>query len=525
MMPSATIGGTTRVTDHEWRRRMDAALENLRRPPDPYEDDPALSTCDDPAEWLERAAGVRPWPMQAAIARAVATRPRVAVRSCNGAGKSFTAAGIVLWAVQTRDPVVVLTTAPTDRQVRNILWREVRKLHRRAPAPMLGRMLTQELHVAEDRFALGFTAPKDAGDKFQGFHGARMLVVVDEASGVSPEIFDAIDSITTGDATQLWISNPLEATGRFRAAFNDPDWTTFTIDAFACPNLAGPGIDLARIARDDWHDDWERYVAAGLAIPGMIDPPWVARQYRRGEESVFWRTRVMARFPDMGEDALIPLRLIVEAQEASHPPAPDDESELACDVARFGRDETVVYRRRGRQYRRAYRGAKKDLMHTAGVLVRLATETPNCRAVRVDETGLGGGLVDRLREVLPSSVRVIGVNAAGKAAKHDEYRNVRCEMHGEMAAALRRGELDIDPDDDRLAEQLAAVRVKRFTSDGQMQLEAKAEQKKRAAGASPDDADALALFFAPVSIRSFKHAGGVKGLNRRRSPRLDLGGY
>ena len=123
-----------------------------------------------------------PWWKQEDVLDAVMRERRVAVKSGNGLGKDFTAAVAVLWYLHCHDPAIVLSTAPTFRQVRHVLWRQIHRLHRGAADILGGTLLDTRWDLAEDRYALGLSA--DGADQFQGFHCPNVLVVVDEAEGV-----------------------------------------------------------------------------------------------------------------------------------------------------------------------------------------------------------------------------------------------------------------------------------------------------------------------------------------------------
>jgi phage terminase large subunit len=57
--------------------------------------------------------------------QAAATERRMAIRSGHGVGKSTLLAWIVLWFISTRVPCKIGTTAPTERQLKDILWTEI----------------------------------------------------------------------------------------------------------------------------------------------------------------------------------------------------------------------------------------------------------------------------------------------------------------------------------------------------------------------------------------------------------------
>ena len=81
------------------------------------------------------------WEKQEEVLAALPDNQRVAVKSGNGLGKGFSAAVAVLWYLHCHDPAIVLSTAPTFRQVRHILWRQIRRLYRSNRGILAGKML------------------------------------------------------------------------------------------------------------------------------------------------------------------------------------------------------------------------------------------------------------------------------------------------------------------------------------------------------------------------------------------------
>jgi phage terminase large subunit len=446
---------------------------------------------DDPVGWVEHVLGARPWPVQADILRAVAAEPRVTVRSCHGVGKSWTAACAALWFLYTREPVVVLTTAPTHRQVREVLWREVRRLHRplregSEGAWPRGELRETTLRLAEDRFALGLTT--DEPDRFQGFHAPHVLVIVDEASGVSEEIFQAIEGVlTTGEARLLLIGNPLHRHGAFYASHQRGAWARFAISAFDCPNLAEKDPDAPGFA-----DQPARF-------PHLVTARWVAeRRADWGEASPLYQSRVLGEFPDQASDALLPLSWIEAAIERGRrQPAPDPQAapepvEIGVDVARFGSCETAACVRRGPGVLalHAWRGAATT--ETARRVEALAA-AHGAETIRVDAIGIGAGVLDALREALGD--RVVDVNVGRAPANPERFQLLRDELFFALRDRFRDGDIRL-PDDTRLREQLAALTYS-ITPRGQQSVCSKDELARRGIP-SPDRADALALAFAPL---------------------------
>jgi len=200
----------------------------------------------DPVKFARNILRHDTWPMQEAILRAFRDYPRVAVKGCHGSSKTFTIAESVLWWLARWPDAMVVTTGPSWTQVREIVWGEIRKAVARSifrfPTP------TQtELRLANGARAIGLST--DEAVRFQGFHGNHLLVIVDEAPGLRGEIWDAIEGARAGGEVHVVaLGNPTTAGGVFYDAFtsNRANWKTFTIDAFATPNLQGFTLEQLR---------------------------------------------------------------------------------------------------------------------------------------------------------------------------------------------------------------------------------------------------------------------------------------
>lgn len=134
-----------------------------------------------PVEFARDILGVDTWEKQEEILNSVLTNKRVAVRSCHGAGKTFTASVVVLWFLICYQPSTVVTTAPTARQVKSILWEEIRLRHKQAKTNLGGRLLQMELQMGPKWLATGFATDEYNVERFQGYHNENILVVIDEA--------------------------------------------------------------------------------------------------------------------------------------------------------------------------------------------------------------------------------------------------------------------------------------------------------------------------------------------------------
>ena len=200
--------------------------------------EPREEHCASPVRFAGEILGVDLWSKQQEVLEALKDHRRVAVKSGNGLGKGFSAAVAILWFLYCHDEAVVLSTASTFRQVRHVLWREVHRRYNQANYSLGGRMLDTRLELSEGRFALGLSA--DSGDEFQGFHSPNMLIVVDEAEGVSEPIYEAIEAVMTSENCRLlMIGNPTTMSGTFRRAIYEHRdlYRTVTISALDSPNL------------------------------------------------------------------------------------------------------------------------------------------------------------------------------------------------------------------------------------------------------------------------------------------------
>ena len=156
--------------------------------------------------FTERILQSEVWDTQAAILGAISQHQRVAVKACHASSKTFTAACAVLWFLTRHsDEAVVVTTAPTWAQVEKLLWGEVHSALSRSKIKFPKANLT-ELKLGPKRYAYGLSTivtKSDEGVRFQGIHAKNVLVVMDEAPGVDPKIWEAIEGARAGGNTRV----------------------------------------------------------------------------------------------------------------------------------------------------------------------------------------------------------------------------------------------------------------------------------------------------------------------------------
>ncbi len=477
----------------------------------------------DPVWWVRECLGEEPWGKQREILESLVDNPVTAVRSCHGIGKSWVASRAVLWFLFSFPGSIVFTTAPTKRQVESIIWQEVALAYGKARWPLGGIMLKTRLDVAEKWFAFGFTTR--VPDGFQGLHAPYILGIVDEASGLAPLIWDAIDgNLSAGHTRLLSIGNPTDPAGKFAGMFKSPGVKKISVSAFDTPNFTTYGITLDDIRSGAWQKKIADHArvqtldpaakSQWLPAPHLVDPFWVADKHRKwGEASPAFVSRVLGNFPDAGDQNVVPLHLLEAAQQRweDHKPAAKAlVNRIAMDVARYGNNETVIGHRRDDRFvvHEGMRGV--SITEGAGRAVR-ALVTLGAKEIIVDGDGLGGGTVDILRD---ERRPVVEFRGSGEPSNDEDgnYLNARAEAYWTLREAFLRGEPVIDPYDDELVSQLSSIRYK-ITAKGRIQIESKEEIAKRDLP-SPDRGDTMAMAWAPVNKRV---QGFINAMQRARA--------
>jgi phage terminase large subunit len=436
----------------------------------------------DPVGFLREVLRFECWSKQAEIACSVRDHKRTAVRSAHGVGKTAIAARIALWFLAAFPRSRVITTAPVWSQVKEQLWREIAVAYAAADGFFDGQLSDTKLELDVDWFALGLST--DRPERFAGHHAEHLLLIVDEASGLDEAIFEAAEGfLTSANAKVLVIGNPTALAGTFYRAFHSERtlWNTITVSAFDTPVFTGERVSEAVLRR-------------------LVSREWVESARKKwGEDSPLYQVRVLGDFPSSADDTVCPVAAVELAQRQQVEPG--SPVIVSCDPARFGSDESVIAVRRGSRVRIAATYGKKDLMETAGRMLRVArAEAAKGRAkplLVVDDVGIGGGLVDRLRELREFPVE--SFNGAGAARNPRDYPNARSQAWFDFAEKL--ASIDLD-DDEQLAADLVAPTY-RIDSRGRRAVEAKAETRKRL-GRSPDRADAVLMAFAAANRRPMR---------------------
>ena len=428
----------------------------------------------DPLTFPRRILGRTYWSGMANQYRTFHTADRIASKGGHAVGKTFGAADYICEIMATQPGTQVICLGPShDAVVRN-LWDKVRAAYYTAKIPLGGRMGADSWVVSEGWSARCIGADKPEG--IQGTHGQRVVVVVDEAAGVNPALWPAVQSVLAGERCQLiLLFNPTRPNGFARDACADPRFTVVTMSCLDHPNVvSGENVVPGAITR-----------AAVEEVRALCD---------RTRDEDYWRGHVLGQFPHSDPTGLLSIADLEATLVA--PPAPDVQR-LGLDVARFGSDRNVLVHvdNQGRATL-VEEWSGQDLMYTAGRLLRAVRELGVDPSMTfVDACGVGGGVVDRCHE---AGVGVVGVDAGAKATgawaavvgRETPLANRRAEMFWALRCTAKAGAVNIARD---LWADVGMIRVAYRGTD--LYIRSKDEMRKEY-GRSPDKADALALCYA-----------------------------
>lgn len=404
---------------------------------------------------------------------------QIAIASGHGIGKSSLISMVANWAMSTMPDTRIVVTANTESQLRSKTWPELLKWFRIALTTNWFKPTATSVASLSDNHDKTWRADaipwsENNTEAFAGLHnqGRRIILIFDEGSAIADKVFEVAEGALTDANTEIiWLvfGNPTRNTGRFRELFGKfkHRWIHKQIDS---RSVEGTNKELINNLIEDY-----------------------------GEDSDFVRVRVKGEFPRAGSTQFIASDLVEMARKREATANLFDPLILGVDVARFGDDSSIICLRRGRDARSVpwekMRG--KDTMQVAAKVAEMYNQyRPD--AVFIDGGGVGGGVIDRLRQL---KIPVTEVNFGGTADRDQiaqegavKYANKRAEMWGNMKDWLRGGAI---PDEADISDQLTGIEYGYVMREGvdKILLEAKKDMKKRGLS-SPDEGDALALTFA-----------------------------
>jgi len=442
----------------------------------------------DPVWWIENVLGQKLWSKQKELCESVRDHERTACPASFGVGKTFISACLALWWLYNFKPAKVISTAPTFRQVRDLLWSEIRNMHARSKMPLGGECLQLSLKLNDEQFAIGFSTDANNMDMFTGYHSPNQLVIFDQAAGLPPMFWEAAEGLmTSANCRWLAISNTAISDSEF-ANICIPErktrfgtWNVIKICADESPNV----------------------VAKKNLYPGLISYDWVEKRRKAwGRDDPLYKIFILAEFVLSSQMSVIPGHLIDPAFD--HEGIEGVDIQIGLDVARSGLDSTVWFAKTGTMGLEIKRRTGNDLMQTAGETIEFVRyleekyEKP-VTSIKIDVIGVGAGVYDRLAE---QDYPVNPINNAENKSVIDKerYANVRAEMAWALRfrfdnfnIGLKRIAENDEETCDLLKEDLRVQKYK-ITSTGKIQLISKEDIKKEL-GRSPDYYDACVMAF------------------------------
>jgi hypothetical protein len=453
---------------------IEAALARLQPPPNPYSSDPVL--------WVTHKLRRFLWSKQKEILEAIRDYRMVAVQSCHGPGKSFTASCAGAWWLESHPltQAFLVTTAPSWSQVEAILWRELRRRHNEGN--LMGRITldcqwhaglpgTRRADKSEELIAIGRKPADYDEDTFQGIHARYFMAILDEACGIPESLWNSVLSLATNENSRiLAIGNPDDPNSRFASICKPGSgWHVIKISVWDTPNFTGEEVP--------------QEVAEGLVSQLWVDD----RRKDWGEGSPIWTAKVDGEFPDVSDEYLISPALIEQCFQLELSGFADGR--YGMDVARMGADKSVVYRNRGGQVRLIDVWGKTDTMQSAGRMARILQRTPTKRLpANIDIIGVGAGVYDRLRE---QGYNVAAYQGSQRAINPAKFKNRRSEVWWTFRELMEGNLIDLDPKDEKLAAELGSIKWG-IDSAGRIYVETKEDMIDRGLP-SPNHADAAIM--------------------------------
>jgi hypothetical protein len=413
---------------------------------------------------------------------AIRDNQKVCVKAGHSVSKSYTVARIVLWFLYCFEPSTVITTAPSHPQVEEILWREIRDAHTQSRVPLGGEPTKTKLELAEKWFALGFATKPDTvtqqATRFQGFHNKYVLVVFDEAAGIMREIWEAKDTLITNPKTKfICIGNPTSSKGEFVSCFKDSEYKKITISCLDTPNYK-TGMEI---------------------IPGLSGRQYVESvKNKYGEDSNYYKARVLGQIPDEDADALLQIAWIDRAEDHSRniqDRFDKDRFFITVDVADGGDDCHVIKQWKNKEEIRCMVIRDRKVEEAEPYVWRALKEIGG-NAIIVDGDGVGRILIGLLEASVPDGVDIINFQGGSTEVKDPiVFKHRYSEGHWELRNDMERGCIKLKKDPE-CREELAHIKLADDPgTKGFITIEKKAKLKD-AIGRSPDRKDAVMMMSA-----------------------------
>lgn len=464
-------------------------------------------------------------PEQQAILSAVQHEKMVAVASGTARGKDFVAAVAALCFMyltpkfNSKNELIentkIALTAPTGRQVGNIMYPEITRLFRTAKV-LPGRLVGTDIRTDwEEWFLTGFKADEHNQEAWSGFHAVNTMFIVTEASGISESIFAAIEGNLQANSKILIVFNPNTSIGYAARAMNSPRWKSFRLDDLTAPNVLQKKTIIPGQVDYIWVKDkvstWCETIQEADIDEGKGDFQFENIWYRPND---LFRVKVRGMFPEVSEDVLIPsywVELAIERWKKNKAigNTASESLRIGVDVAGMGRDSSVICERAGHfvdKFGVYQSGGKAEHMKIAGIVKNLLTGR---NTAYIDTIGEGAGVYSRLIEQGLKNKAYSCKFSESAEGLHDitgqyEFVNMKAYLYWavrDWLNPINKTESSL-PNLPLLIQELIEVKYI-VQSNGKIIIEKKEETKKRL-GRSTDYFDALANTFYPTKKTGMK---------------------
>lgn len=468
---------------------------------------------------------------QIAILRAVQTERMVAVASGTARGKDYIAAvaAICFMYLTPRfdkegnlvKNTKIAMTAPTGRQVKDIMIPEVSRLFKKAGI-LPGVLLSNGIRTQyQEWYLTGFKSSADNTEAWSGFHAVNTMFIVTEASGIPEATYNAIEGNLQGNSRLLLVFNPNVTTGYAAKAMKSARFKKFRLNSLNAENVVTKKNVIPGQVDYEWVKDkvetWTTQIRPEEVDEGQGDFKWEGKLYRPND---LFRVKVLGMFPKVSEDILIPYEWVELAIKRWYKLMEEGyttkkHARVGVDVAGMGRDSSVLLPRYGSWVPLIevhQSGGNADHMKIAGKAVAYLKDE-KAKAF-IDTIGEGAGVYSRLQE-LEYYNSYSCKNSEGTRGLHDitgqyTFANMRAYLFWAVRDWLnpKNGYSPALPPDDYLVEEATDIHWS-FLSNGSIIIEKKEEIKKRIKR-SPDRFDALAMTFYP---HDYDYANDEKLLN------------
>jgi len=507
-------------------------MNELAKEREKWKQDPLLATYS-----LFLPQRYRLYKQQEQIIESVIFEPETYVRSYHGAGKTFTAALCVLTFLFVFANSKIVTSAPGWAQVKLLLWAEIRRIWQKSP---LIRILEKSnirvpmpletfLKLDEDWFAVGLSPKIEKGEevssRITGYHATDFLGVLDEGPAVNSAVWEGIRTLLTSSNSHLLaIGNPVDSSGDFYRGFQNTANKRIVLNIFENPNFVANGITslekLKELATLPEEEQQRKFRLMKYPFPALTSPKWaVDRMKRWGVNSPLFTSRVLSQFPSKASNSLIGLADLEACRNENIEPR-KGPAVLACDVARYGDDDTVIFGVKDWKecYKERYNG--QDLVTTANKLIYLI-KRDHYQIVVIDIIGLGGGVFDMVRDHFRGAhwrpqIYGVGFNEAVSSEYADTCKDLVTELFKRASELIEERKIGIEDTGDMFAQ----LTNRQYTyKQGLMVIESKDEYKARTGAGSPDEADAF--LYAVYGLTCVRRGAKVSSVGDRVSAKAD----